>query len=169
MIQKKIRTLPLVLSELLEIALDDLRKIEGNPRYRVDMSYWYVKHKPGGPCYVCLGGAVMANTLGVDDVLVGPDENGTTEAVPRDYDNLALKKQLYALDQIRTGNVLTALQYMDFARSGEKKQFEEILTDHPNARQFLGRSVGFPEYEKHREEWWEAMTRLQQELKEAGL
>lgn len=52
-------------SELIRLALSDLRKCENNPAYKIDMSLW---HDPGaieGKCSVCLAGAVMAQTEGL--------------------------------------------------------------------------------------------------------
>lgn len=59
-------------SECLKIAIDDLRKCMGQPeRFQIDMSTW---HKPYWPrpdkepiCHVCLAGAVMAQTMGVEN------------------------------------------------------------------------------------------------------
>ena len=48
-------------SELIRLALADLRKCEADPRYLIDMAQW---HRPvtSELCHVCLAGAVMART-----------------------------------------------------------------------------------------------------------
>ncbi len=46
--------------QLLEIALEDLRKCEKNPNVIVDMSKW-LRPKDNGICQVCLAGATMYN------------------------------------------------------------------------------------------------------------
>lgn len=57
--------LPEKVSELIRLALADLRKIEGDNRYVVNMMTWHVPTWHGGSeeCSVCLAGAVMAKTL----------------------------------------------------------------------------------------------------------
>lgn len=52
-------TLPDKPSELIRLALGDLRKIEGTPGYVVDMAAWYDRTRT--ECHVCLAGAVMAS------------------------------------------------------------------------------------------------------------
>lgn len=53
--------LPRKPSALIRLALRDLRAVEADPRYRVDMGKC---HEPyNGVCYVGLAGAVMAVTL----------------------------------------------------------------------------------------------------------
>ena len=49
-------------SELLRVALDDLRKCEADPRFKIDMSQWVMPQD--GVCYVCLAGSVMIQELG---------------------------------------------------------------------------------------------------------
>lgn len=58
----KTPTLPDKPSELIRVALADLRKVERSEKYKVDMGNW---HGPGrdGRCHVCLAGSVMAKTL----------------------------------------------------------------------------------------------------------
>jgi hypothetical protein len=52
-------------SELIRLALADLRKCEADPRYLIDMAECY-RPVTSELCYVCLAGAVMAKTLGQD-------------------------------------------------------------------------------------------------------
>ena len=55
--------LPHVPSQLLRLALADLRKVERTPGYAIDMSTYH--HVSRGTCTVCLAGSVMVGTLGM--------------------------------------------------------------------------------------------------------
>lgn len=87
----------LKLSELILLALGDLRECEADPAYIIDMGQW---HHPGfTKCYICFAGAVIARRLGFsskDDIIPEnlPDEIAAT---------------LIALDYVRMGDVLEAL------------------------------------------------------------
>jgi hypothetical protein len=60
---KTIPAPPEKLSDLIELALGDLEKVEKDERYRVDMDEW---HSPNPEaCHVCFAGAVIVGTLGV--------------------------------------------------------------------------------------------------------
>lgn len=52
--------LPDKLSELLEVALTDLKKCERSTKYRVSMLHWHTPVPEGNACWVCLAGSVMA-------------------------------------------------------------------------------------------------------------
>lgn len=88
-------------SKLLMMALADLEKVEADPRYEVDMNTW---HEPNGKCRVCLAGSVMACTLGapIDECLFYDSIND--DATPK----------LYALNMLRCGRVLSALEMLGF-------------------------------------------------------
>lgn len=49
-------------SELIRLALRDLREVEADPRYAVNMADWHNPHAE--ICHVCFAGAVMAKSLG---------------------------------------------------------------------------------------------------------
>lgn len=98
----KTATLPDKPSELIRVALADLRKVEAMPSvYRVDMNDWHVPH-PDGVCEVCLAGAVMAQTFGA------PPECRT---MPRDC-GLEVREKLDALDSFRSGDVYYGIEEM---------------------------------------------------------
>jgi len=87
-------------SELIRLALGDLRKCENDPIYTIDMGAW---HEPmEGTCYVCLAGAVMAQSKGYSDSeLVMPfhtDENN----------------KYVALNYFREGRIYRGLGRMGF-------------------------------------------------------
>ena len=52
-------------SELIKIAVGDLKKVLASPKHEIDMDCWI---KPTlDICLVCLAGAVLINTLGYPD------------------------------------------------------------------------------------------------------
>ncbi len=104
--------LPVKLSDLVDLALDDLEKVEKDPRYMVRMSSWHVSpdimmlrgEEP--KCGVCFAGAVMAMTMKVplDRTIEFFDE------VPDDFEPTPLKWRKYqALDRFRRGQVDVAI------------------------------------------------------------
>ena len=104
---KKKSKLPNRLSDLILVALKDLRKCEKNPKYTVEMSKW---HRPScasaithldWTCEVCLAGSVIAQTLKTPIIkLKEPVDFGEVD-----------EHKLYALDYIRGGDVLLALRH----------------------------------------------------------
>jgi hypothetical protein len=88
---------PRALSEWLELALEDLRKCEQDPRYEIDMSSWH--HPAEGVCLVCLGGAVMAQTGEVPLERTTYPHHMTPE----------FARILQALDYLRSGDIESAL------------------------------------------------------------
>lgn len=90
-------------SELIRVALADLAKVERSKKYRVEMGTW---HEPvDGVCEVCLAGAVMAKTL-----KSYPNE---TLWADTDFDD-DTKNKLLALDFLRQGEVVEALEQLGF-------------------------------------------------------
>lgn len=51
--------------QLLELAYADLKSVEMDPTYRVDMMVFHAKNPWYPECLVCMAGAVMARTLQV--------------------------------------------------------------------------------------------------------
>jgi len=81
-------TLPSKLGDLIRLAIKDLEACESTPGYLIEMAEWHTYVPDEDICYVCLAGAVMANTL----------------KVPRDvtdFPALYFEAQLDALDLIR--------------------------------------------------------------------
>ena len=95
-------------SELIRVALDDLWQCQHDPAYKIAMDDWhrpYVDGKTGVPsCLVCLGGAVMAQTLKVDI---------THHVVAREFERLPGWECLEALDLFRTGAVHEAFLLLE--------------------------------------------------------
>lgn len=93
-------TLPDDLPSLIRLAVADLERCEVSEDYVVDMKFWHV---PGGAgtCFVCLAGAVMAQTLGVD---------AQVDATPGWSEE---RCKLWALDAVRSGELRRALKLMN--------------------------------------------------------
>ena len=92
--------LPNKLSDLMEVALKDLRRVERSKKYVVDMGKW---HSPNSVCHVCYGGAVMTRVLKPDEgigALRGTFGNRTTH-------------KFLALNAIRTGDISDALDILN--------------------------------------------------------
>ena len=118
-------------SELLELALSDLAKVEASPEYETNMWGW---HSPSytGVCYVCMAASVMAKTLEVDRF---------KSFSPADFETDTQNK-LFAIDNFRTGDLDLALEtlginrphsltdYIDVADyDDDPKQFKEDMSD----------------------------------------
>lgn len=97
--------LPDTLWELIDTALTDLKKCEQLPdKYRIDMWVWHEYGEEtlevSGRCSVCLAGAVLAQTCGIEY---------TRSLVPGELDP-DTKKKLYAIDSVRNGNIIRAIE-----------------------------------------------------------
>lgn len=97
------KKLPDKLSDLIRVAVADMRKVAKNPAYVLDAYTWHEPREADdgslGPCLVCMAGAVMAGTLGSD-----PEEPLSTGDF-EEYES----NRLDALDDVRTGHCLEAL------------------------------------------------------------
>lgn len=133
-------TLPEKPSDLLALALHDLSMVEGDSRYRVNMDTW---HSPvwGDVCYVCLAGAVMAQSLSADPA---------AERLPSDYPE-PTDIALSALEHLRQGRVAYALEVLGY--------------DPPP---LLPEKVYVPAYETSPGDWWDAMRGMLRALRWAG-
>jgi hypothetical protein len=86
--------LPDKLSDLLELALSDLEKVEALPKYKVDMMQWHTSI--GGVCAVCLAGSVLEY-----------GRNISASMLPR-----PIADKLLAVDALREGRVYAAEFYL---------------------------------------------------------
>jgi len=94
--------LPKKLSALIGVARKDLAAAGASPDYTVDMQFWHTGNIEGGPCAVCLAGAVIAGTLQAD-IRYGVD--------PRDYGRRDYRA-LQALDHVARGRVGSAFYHL---------------------------------------------------------
>jgi len=133
------KTLPKTPSKFISMALKDLRKIEKDERYIVDMGNWHYTRNSRGPCYVCLAGAVMARELGSD-----PGEWRVPGNFPR---------------------VTTKLWALDYLRRGDPQPLLKAYGQDPGAI----RPRRVPEYRMDRKGWFEAMEALMEEFRGIGL
>lgn len=93
------KTLPNKPSELIRVALADLRECEDDPNYDIHMSSWHTFNNVTAKCQVCLAGAVMAKTFEVPlRKAMGPDD-------PEFNSGQQVAFKLFALDQIREGKI----------------------------------------------------------------
>jgi hypothetical protein len=94
---KKTKTLPDKLSDLLELAIDDCRKIKKLKSYKLDM-YNFHFMKRDKKCHVCMAGAVMA---------CGLKAKRTQSYMPDDFDDDTCSK-LEAINEMRVGDFSSA-------------------------------------------------------------
>jgi len=117
--QKIVKTkLPRKPSDLLALALDNLRKVERSKKYKVCMGAW---HSPGtyyaDPCAVCLAGAVMAKTLGASPEMT---------LVPH---NFSEEDKLDAIDSFRVGEWGAGFNCMGVSGRKEVKAYNALCAD----------------------------------------
>lgn len=105
-------TLPDKPSELIRVALADLKKCEEDKKYRIDMSEWHApthvrcakENLDEYYCTVCLAGAVMGQTLEV------PVDRYASSTSARFDENT--KDKLQAINCFRVGQIRQALTLM---------------------------------------------------------
>lgn len=127
-------------SELIRVALDDLKKCEASPGYRINMNNWHIP-LGAGTCEVCLAGAVMAQSLG---------SSPRHDMSPPSFVGSESKK-LRALDCFRMGDAWSGTNAMGF--------------DCPDLEDL----VEIPEYRDDPEAFHKAMRALADDLEGAGL
>lgn len=98
--------LPLVLSELLELAMRDYRALKDNDHYTIEMEEkWFYTDVDAEHCFVCLAGCVMANTLQIKEI---PDWH-ISPSSPQVHQH---SQPLRALESLRRGAVRSAIAEM---------------------------------------------------------
>ena len=87
-------------SELLEVALHDMKLISKDPRYIFDMTEW---HDNRGKCRVCMAGSIMAARLMPDccEMELSPDSFETETSI-----------KLQAVDYIRRFDIKSSLSWL---------------------------------------------------------
>lgn len=103
---KKLPDLP---SAILRHAMEDLVKVENDPRYAVSMSDWHSLYNGDDEdqlCHVCLAGAVMAKTLEVPLDLGGDSSFFSLEGTFEDW------RKFTMLDFLRSGHIEDALDWV---------------------------------------------------------
>ena len=91
------------LSALIRMALEDVRRIDADPRYAYDPREYHgaadpaLPAGPENPCTVCLAGAVLASRTGTE---------------PHDTLDEDVPGWMMALEKVRAGNLQGALEWM---------------------------------------------------------
>lgn len=153
-IKTKRGALPRKPSALITLALDDLEKVEGDSKYRINMNTWHTVSTVtsdvgvGTVCTVCLAGAVMAKTLGA---------RADRDNQPECYASTAVLYKLFALNCFRVGNVIDGLWSM-----GYRKEAYDV-------RWRRGKTRRVPDYALDPVGFKRAMRRLVSVLEKEGL
>jgi hypothetical protein len=160
------------LSQILAIALSDLKKAEKSKHYIISMNNW---HKPTDykQCMICLAGSVMAYTLHYNKQ-TNYDTLADHNKVPKNHN-----RKFNALNDLRTGWIDQAYRSLKNRPPGPKttqklntilstlnKQFD-LAWSTTGLIQWTTSSYGWPTY--HSPNWWPIMTQLLKHLKQAGL
>lgn len=97
-------------SNLIKLALKDLRKCEKDPRYVVNMNAWHWPNRKR-KCEICLAGAIMSQTKGC------PIKQDTT---PVDFGKV-WEERFEAVDCFRIGEIRYGLSWL-----GIDREFDDI-------------------------------------------
>lgn len=130
-------------SDLIELALKDLAKVERSKRYVVDMNYAF--HSGSKDlCSVCLAGAVMAMSLNIS-----PETGQDPDDFPPDE-----RDRLNALNSFRMGYVDSGICTM----TSLEDDYPDLGMDHP-----------IPKYRQDQLGFKKAMAELAVDLRAKGL
>lgn len=145
-------------SELIRVAMGDLRKIEQDKRYRVRMEEWHSGiTEDHGRCTVCLAGSVMAKTL---DAPIADDLD------PSAFDDSHTMVRLRALDDFRNGLIHQGLLEIDgYCWDGSDLK-QKLLGEY--ATLGIPERKIFPAYDDDRQAFRAAMLDLANELEMFG-
>ena len=125
-LEKKIaeaKRLPDKPSELIRVALEDVKKVENTPGYKVNLHEWNEVRRDG-LCHVCLGGSVLVQRCGAKN---GESPGVLLEQKRIDHETY---RKLYALDYFRWGNVKAGLDEMGISSVDLPGQL--LVTDYKN-------------------------------------
>ena len=96
------------LSDLLDLAIADARKLDRN-HYKPLWSTWHAPGDKAGQCMMCLGGSIIAGTLGCPiDTNVELTTKKRRSPLTTSIDDELWRKALWALDFARGGDWLGA-------------------------------------------------------------
>jgi len=108
--------LPNNLSDLIDVAIADLKKCEKSKHYKIDMRDWHMSDIDA-ICSVCLAGSVMAQTCNVSRM-------GNHEPYEFGED---IERKLLALDEIRAGCIYDAFLTIGFSKEEIFQKLNEDL------------------------------------------
>lgn len=162
-------TLPVKLSELLGVALQDLKAAEMRKDIKVDMDVWLEMENeddvedPHRRCCVCLAGASLLSLTGGDySRFAGFYGSSIFDSLPR-----TVQVKMLAINELRRGRIVPAYQTMDLDFPAEYPKLygrgnlflELVNAEERNVRYYEDDPGGFRE----------DMERLLRFLKEKGL
>jgi hypothetical protein len=106
-------------SEILEVALRDLKTCMNSSKYNINMTQWLSPAEEGFPCEVCIAGAWIAQSSGV----------GTEEtSCPVDFEHDTAEK-LYMINHFREYSIGKALQSCPYYKRYHLKYRTEYPPD----------------------------------------
>lgn len=114
-------------SNLILRALKDLRAVEKNPKYRIDMRDWHSTYQyldGTKVCSVCFAGAVMVQSLNIPSTIsVVPSDQGSGLFTKKDI------QKLEALDFFREGYNVDAFEEMglDSIKLPQELRYTDIV------------------------------------------
>ena len=156
--------LPLVLSELIDIAVRDGMWLESNPKFKWDMNVWLCstvdadgEPVAAAPCRACMAGAVMVRTLECDATAM-------TVWEPEDIDDEDTQQALLAINDFRAGDFREAQAQLRYQYPYELAVSEPQRAALEHCEKLV--RVG---YEKDGKAPWETYTECARILREVGL
>lgn len=163
---KKNHELPTKLSALIKVALKDLKKVEKDKNYKVNLSMWHQTFDDD-VCYVCLAGAVLAKSLKIDRKASICRRNGGFLMI---FNEQFIKKelpvpQMLALDDVAVGGVGHAVRALRHAFMNDKPMSQKQLT----VVDRLDSVVFYHEYEEYPVLFKKNLKIIASKLDEVGL
>ena len=121
------KTLPNIPSELLSIALEDLKLCEKDPDYKIEMNAWHNWESRKKVCYVCLAGAFLAKSHAFP--------KNQTFNYTNIGNNRELDRQIHSLNMFRCGFIGAGLSFLNIV--DKKGIMSQRVTDYSvNPSQF---------------------------------
>lgn len=139
--------LPKKASQLINVALNDLEKVQKLKDYKIDMDVWHEANEK--QCSVCFAGAVISQTIKASRW----DSSYPQGLMEENVINIKDRDALQALDYLRGGNTDEALQALNVDVNEEDQgDFNRYIPP------FKGTGVSFKK----------AMKKLANDLEKAG-
>lgn len=163
--------LPNKMSELINLALGDLRAVEKmKKKYVVNMGIWHSPQSELGDyepqttqvdkCVVCFAGSVMAQTLKIPDDVKYDVGYGGNDCFDEETD-----RKLDAINSLRTGDIADAAVYLDIDAKDVLGASNPFITI--NDVEWKTRDVAV--YSEDPAQFKKDMARLAKDLAAAGL
>lgn len=116
------RPLPNSIPGLIEASVADARKIQKNPRYKLDMGSW---HEANGKCAVCMAGAVIACRTNAK-----PKET----VFPSTFNDGLDDNKLRAIDILRMGDVRGAYVHLNLPWPVNVRKASQLIYENWNSK-----------------------------------